>query len=70
MPAGELIAVCGAVALIYPAVYGFEAAWQRLPVAPTPAAFVAALLGHRQLAGVIYVPGHEQNIAQYYLQRA
>jgi 4-amino-4-deoxy-L-arabinose transferase-like glycosyltransferase len=70
-PAGgrkKLIAVCGAVALIYPAVYGFEAAWQRYHLWQNSGAFVTAL--RPVIAGStgdIYVPGHEQNIAQYYL---
>jgi 4-amino-4-deoxy-L-arabinose transferase-like glycosyltransferase len=64
----KLIAVCCAVALIYPAVYGFEAAWQRYHLWPNSAAFVTALRPViANSAGVIYVPGHEQNIAQYYL---
>jgi 4-amino-4-deoxy-L-arabinose transferase-like glycosyltransferase len=63
-----LIAVACAVALIYPAVYGFQAAWQRYHLWPNSTAFVAALrpvLAHAQ--GQIYVPGHVTNIAQYYL---
>lgn len=70
-PAGnrkKLIAVCGAVALIYPAVYGFEAAWQRYHLWPNSAAFVTSLRPViANSSGLIYVPGHEQNIAQYYL---
>jgi hypothetical protein len=70
-PAGskrKLIAVCGAVALIYPAVYGFEAAWQRYHLWQNSAAFISALRPVlADSTGLIYVPGHEQNIAQYYL---
>jgi 4-amino-4-deoxy-L-arabinose transferase-like glycosyltransferase len=70
-PAGsrkKLIAVCGAVALIYPAVYGFEAAWQRYHLWQNSSAFVTALRPViANSTGDIYVPGHEQNIAQYYL---
>jgi Dolichyl-phosphate-mannose-protein mannosyltransferase len=64
----KLIAVGAVIALIYPAAYGFEAAWQRYHLWPNSAAFVTALrpvIAHS--SGIIYVPGHEQNIAQYYL---
>jgi Dolichyl-phosphate-mannose-protein mannosyltransferase len=65
---GKLIAVCGAVALTYPAVYGFEAAWQRYHLWQNSAAFISALRPVlANSTGLIYVPGHEQNIAQYYL---
>ncbi|HWF81991.1 MAG TPA: hypothetical protein VN695_15520 [Streptosporangiaceae bacterium] len=70
-PAGtrtRLIAAACAVAFIYPAVYGFSAAWQRYHLWPNSSAFVAALrpvVSHTP--GLIYVPGHEANVAQYYL---
>jgi hypothetical protein len=65
---GRLIAAGCAVALIFPAVYGFQAAWQRYHLWPNSAAFISALrpvLAHAP--GQIYVPGHETNIAEYYL---
>jgi hypothetical protein len=70
-PAGArrgLIACCCALALVYPAAYGFQAAWQRYHLWPNSTAFITALrpvLAHS--SGLIYVPGHEANIAQYYL---
>ncbi len=70
-PAGgrrKLIVIATVVALIYPAVYGFQAAWQRYHLWPNSAAFVSALRPViANSTGIIYVPGHEQNIAQYYL---
>ena len=70
-PAGtrkRLIVAACAVAFSYPAVYGFSAAWQRYHLWPNAGAFVAALrpvISHTP--GLIYVPGHEANVAQYYL---
>lgn len=70
-PAGartKLIAVACAIAFVYPALYGFSAAWQRYHLWPNSSAFVAALrpvISHAP--GLIYVPGHEANVAQYYL---
>jgi hypothetical protein len=70
-PAGSrtrLIAGCGAIALIFPAAYGFQAAWQRYHLWPNSSAFITALRPPLATArGLIYVPGHEANIAQYYL---
>jgi hypothetical protein len=65
----RLVAAGCAIALIYPAAYGFQQAWQRYHLWPNSTAFISAL--RPVLANVprgrIYVPGHETNIAQYYL---
>lgn len=70
-PAGartKLIAVGCAVALIYPAVGGFFAAWQRYHSWANAGSFVTAMRPLiSQTSGPIYVPGHETAIAQYYL---
>jgi hypothetical protein len=65
----RLVAMCCAVAIIYPAAYGFTSAWQRYHLWPNSAAFITALrpVLAQAPAGLIYVPGHEQNLAQYYL---
>jgi hypothetical protein len=68
-----LVAAGCAIALVYPAAYGFQEAWQRYHLWPNSSAFINALrpvlanatyTPHHDL---IYVPGHEANIAQYYL---
>ncbi len=70
-PAGartRLIVAGCAVALLYPAVYGFSAAWQRYHLWPNAGAFVTALRPViSSTPGQIYVPGHEANVAQYYI---
>ena len=69
-PAGsrkKLIAVCGAVALIYPAVYGFEAAWQRYHLWPNSAAFGPAKFAVRGLAQVLSRDLHPQGIHVAYV---
>jgi hypothetical protein len=71
-PAGartRLVAACCAIALVYPAAYGFATAWQRYHLWQNSAAFITALrpvIAHAP-NDLIYVPGHQANIAQYYL---
>lgn len=70
-PAGARtrLAVLGCVAaLIYPAAIGFQTAWVRYQKWPNAGPFIAALRpAVASASGLIYVPGHQQNIAQYYL---
>jgi hypothetical protein len=77
----RLVAVGCIIALLYPAVYGFQEAWQRYHLWQNSAAFIDALRPilakapqNRQCrprrgppGDCIYVPGHETNIAEYYL---
>ena len=69
----RLVAAGCVIALLYPAAYGFQQAWQRYHLWQNSAAFIAALrpiLAKAPSTGqhdLIYVPGHEANIAQYYL---
>jgi len=69
----RLVAAGCAIALVYPAVYGFQEAWQRYHLWQNSAAFIGALrpiLAKAPSTGprdYIYVPGHETNIAEYYL---
>ncbi len=70
-PAGAKtrLAVLGCVAaLIYPAATGFQTAWGRYHQWPNAGPFIAALRpAVASASGLIYVPGHEQNIGEYYL---
>jgi hypothetical protein len=70
-PAGaqtRLATAACVAALIFPAITGFQTAWGRYQKWPNSAPFIAALRPAVATApGFIYVPGHEQNIAQYYL---
>jgi hypothetical protein len=65
----RIVAACCAVAIIYPAASGFTAAWQRYHLWQNSTAFVSTLrpILARAPAGLIFIPGHEANIAQYYL---
>jgi hypothetical protein len=63
----SLIALCCAAALIYPLATSWQSSWERYHAWPNAAAFVASLRPVvAQDQGVIYVPGHETNIAEYY----
>ena len=63
----QVAAVCCAVALAYTAGNSWQSAWQRYHTWPNASKFISAF---RPVAarsqGLIYVPGHEANIAQYY----
>jgi hypothetical protein len=63
----RLAAVCCAIALAYIGGHSWQSAWQRYHSWPNAGSFISAF---RPLAaqsqGLIYVPGHEANIAQYY----
>lgn len=65
----RLVAASCVIALIYLAAYGFQEAWQRYHLWQNSTPFVEALrpILANEPAGLIYVPGHETNIAQYYL---
>jgi putative flippase GtrA/glycosyltransferase involved in cell wall biosynthesis len=63
----HFVALCCAAALIYPAATDLETAWSRFQSWPNADSFVAAFRPvAAQARGLIYVPGHEENIAQYY----
>lgn len=70
-PAGartRLVVLGCVAALAYPAITGFQTAWERYQKWPNSGPFITALRPAVATAyGLIYVPGHEQNIAQYYL---
>jgi hypothetical protein len=63
----SLIALCCGAALIYPVATSWQSSWERYHAWPNAAAFISSL---RSVVpsdqGVIYVPGHETNIAEYY----
>ncbi len=62
-----LTACCCAIALAYIAASGWQSAWQRYHAWPNAVAFISAFKSPvAQARGLIYVPGHEANIAQYY----
>jgi putative flippase GtrA/glycosyltransferase involved in cell wall biosynthesis len=63
----SLAAVCCAVALIYPAVISWQSAWQRYHAWPNASGFISAFepIAARS-QGLIYLPGREMNIAEFY----
>jgi putative flippase GtrA len=66
----QLMAVCCAAALAYPAVTSWQSAWQRYHAWPDAGSFIGALQPlAAQTTRLIYVPAHEANIAQYYTQQ-
>lgn len=63
----QLAALCCAVALAYPAVTSWQSAWERYHAWPDAGAFISALKPvTAQSHGLLYVPAHEVNIAEYY----
>jgi hypothetical protein len=63
----QLAAVCCAVALAYVGSHSWQSAWQRYHTWPNAGAFISAFKPvAARSQGLIYVPGHEANIAQYY----
>ncbi len=65
---GPIVALCAVVALAYVAATSWQTAWQRYHAWPNAAPFVARLAPIAvRSGGLIYVPGHEANIAEYYV---
>jgi hypothetical protein len=63
-----LTALCCVVILLYLAGNSWQLAWQRYHAWPNGSAFAAAFKPLiAQARGAIYVPGHEANIAEYYV---
>lgn len=63
----QVAAVCCVVALAYTAGNSWQSAWQRYHTWPNASKFISAFRPvAAQSQGLIYVPGHEANIAQYY----
>ena len=63
----QLAALCCVVVLAYPAGASWQSAWERYHSWPNAAAFIAAFKPiATESAGLIYVPGQEINIAEYY----
>jgi len=63
----QLAAVCCAIALAYIGGHSWQSAWQRYHSWPNAGSFISAFQPvAAQSQGLIYVPGHEANIAQYY----
>ena len=66
----QLIAACCLAALAYPAVTSWQSAWQRYHAWPDAGPFIGAFKPlAAQTTGLIYVPAHEANIAQYYTRQ-
>jgi hypothetical protein len=66
----QLIAACCVAALAYPALTSWQSAWQRYHAWPDAGSFIGALKPlAAQTTGLIYVPAHEANIAQYYTRQ-
>jgi hypothetical protein len=63
----QVAAVCCVVALAYTTGNSWQSAWQRYHTWPNASSFISAFRPVvAQSVGLIYVPGHEANIAQYY----
>jgi len=63
----QLTALCCVAALVYPAATSWQSAWERYHAWPDAAAFITAFKPiAAQSRGLLYVPGHEANIAEYY----
>jgi hypothetical protein len=63
----ELIAICTTIAIVYIGVNGWQTTWARYHSWPDAHPFITALnVAMSQEQGRIYVPGHEENIAEYY----
>ena len=62
-----LAAACCAAAFVYPAVTGWQSAWQRYHAWPNANAFISSFgrVAARS-QGPFYLPGQEANIAEYY----
>jgi putative flippase GtrA/GT2 family glycosyltransferase len=63
----QLAALCCMAALAYPAASSWQSAWERYHTWPDAAAFISAFRPvAAQTQGLLYVPAHEANIAEYY----
>ena len=63
----QIAALCCAAALVYPAVTGWESAWQRYHAWPDANEFVSSFSSvATKSQGPFYLPGQEANIAEYY----
>jgi hypothetical protein len=63
----QLVAVCCTIGIAYVGLNGWQSAWNRFHSWPNAQAFIAAIRPVvAQSRGLIYVPGHEANIAEYY----
>jgi putative flippase GtrA/GT2 family glycosyltransferase len=63
----QVTALCCVAALAYPAATSWQSAWERYHAWPDAGAFITAFKPiAAQSRGLLYVPGHEANIAQYY----
>jgi hypothetical protein len=66
----KLAVLCCAAALAYPAVTSWESAWQRYHAWPNASQFISSLeYQASRTNGLIYVPAHEANIAEYYTRQ-
>jgi hypothetical protein len=66
-PRRQLAVLCCATALAYPVATSWQSAWGRFHAWPDAGSFVSALKPlASQTKGLIYVPAHETNIAEYY----
>jgi putative flippase GtrA/GT2 family glycosyltransferase len=64
----QLAALCCAVALAYPAATAWQSAWERYHAWPNADAFISAFKPvAAESQGLLYVPAHEANIAEYYV---
>ncbi len=63
----KLAVACCVAALAYPAANSWQSAWERYHAWPDAAAFISAFRPvAAQTQGLLYVPAHEANIAEYY----
>ena len=63
----QLAALCCMAALAYPAASSWQSAWERYHAWPDAGAFISAFKpAAAQSRGLLYVPGHEVNVAEYY----
>ena len=63
----QLALLCCVVALVYPAASSWQSAWERYHAWPDAGAFISAFKPvAAESHGLLYVPEHEANIAEYY----
>jgi hypothetical protein len=66
----RLAAICGIIGIFFVGINSWQSAWDRYHAWPNASSFIANFkIAVTQSRGLIYVPGQEANIAQYYTKQ-